>query len=160
MVNFEIDNAKPNNNRVAAEPAVAFDQGALVAVDANGQMVLADAANGVQGQAVGVALTPATDLSVYAGVPEEEFLTNLAMEERNVILGEGDRAVAFVNDILITDRDAAATLSPGQPVYLGEGGGITQTAPATSGSVVQIIGFAQSADSYLLNVQFSDTVVV
>lgn len=159
MVNFKIDNAKPNNNRMAATPAVAFEKSDLVAINAAGEMVLADALDGVQGQAVGVALTPAFDLSIYNGVPQEEFLKNTAREEHNVLLGEGDIAVAFVNDVRVEDIDGADSLNPGQPVYLAEGGGITQTKPATVGSVVQMLGLAESTNSFLLQTQFSDVVV-
>ena len=49
--------------------------------------------------------------------------------------------------------EGAASLTPGQPVYLGEtDGAVTATKPSTSGDVVQVVGVAISATSFLLNV--------
>lgn len=159
MVNLTLNNPKPNNNRINAVPGVAMTQGDLMAIDATGELVKADAANGVQGQCQGAALTEAIDLSIYTGTPEEDFLKLKAREEKNVILGDGKRGTAFRNDILVYDTEETLALDPGLPVYLAEGGGVTQTAPATAGSVVQIIGVAQDANSFMLDVQTSDTTV-
>lgn len=49
--------------------------------------------------------------------------------------------------------EGAADLTPGQPVYLGEtDGAVTATEPSTNGDVVQVVGVAISATSFLLNV--------
>lgn len=45
------------------------------------------------------------------------------------------------------------SLTPGEPVFLGTGGQITQTAPTTPGAFVKQLGRAQSTTSFVLNIQ-------
>lgn len=155
MVNFTIANPKDDNNRVAGAAVEEADQGDLVTVNAAGEIVAADAANGLQGQAVGALLNPVRD-PTHARYGDMEYVKNQLMENQNVLVGEDDRVAAIKYGVLLEDEDAAGSLTPGEPVYLAEGGGVTQTAPATTGSVVQIVGYAQDADSFLLDVQVTD----
>lgn len=156
MVNYQFDNPDADNNRIAAVPKVAFEKATLLALDVTGEFVLADAADGVQGQAVAMAAQDAYDLSSLDGNVAEEFLKNKMTEEKSVLVGEGQRAGGFRNDILVTDRDGLDAFTPGQPVYLASGGGVTQTKPATTGNAVQIVGIAQDANSFMLDIQTTD----
>lgn len=156
MVNFTIANPKDDNNRVAGAAVEEADQGDLVTVNSVGEIVAADAADGVSGQAIGALMSPVRD-PAHARYGDMEYVQNQLKENQNVLVGEDDRVAALTNGVLIEDEDAEGTLTPGEPVYLAEGGGVTQTAPATTGSVVQIVGVAQDADSYLLDVQVTDT---
>jgi hypothetical protein len=156
MVNFTIANPKDDNNRVAGAAVQEIDQGDLVTVNATGEIVPADASNGLQGQAVGVALSPVRD-PTHSRYGDLEYVKNQLYEEQNVLVGEGDRVAALKNGVLVEDEDESGSLTPGEPVYLAEGGGVTQTAPSTTGSVVQIVGIAQDPDSYLLDVEVTDT---
>lgn len=158
MVNFDIANPKDDNNRVAGAAVQEMDQGDLGTINANGEVVPADAANGVQGQALGVVLTPVRDPD-HARYGDLEYVRNQLMEEQNVLVGEGDRALLVMDGFLMEDLDEGDSLTPGEPVYLAEGGGVTQTPPSSSGSVVQVVGVAQDANSYLLDVQVSDETV-
>lgn len=156
MVNFTIANPKDDNNRVAGAAVAALDQGDLVTVNPSGEIVAADAADGVSGQAAGALMSPVVDPTA-AKYGDLEYVQNQLKEEQNVLVGEGDRVAALTQGVLIEDEDEAGSLNPGEPVYLAEGGGVTATAPATTGSVVQIVGIAQDANSYLLDVQVTDT---
>ncbi len=156
MVNFDIANPKDDNNRYAGAAVEELDQGDLGTVNANGEIVQADAADGIQGQAMGVVLTPVRDPS-HSRYGDLQYVKNQLKENQNVLVGEGDRALLIKDDLLLEDLDEADSLTPGKPVYLAEGGGVTQTAPSTSGSVVQIVGVAQDPNSFLLDVTVVDS---
>lgn len=53
---------------------------------------------------------------------------------------EGDRVTVIRYGIEMVDDDSDAGFTPGEPVYLAEGGGFTQTAPTTGGAAVQVLG--------------------
>lgn len=157
MVNFELANPAPENNKMAGTAVAGLEQGTLVTVNAAGEVVAADAADGLSGQAVGALLTAVID-PTDAKYGTTDFMQNTLKERRNVLVGDEKRAVACMNDMILEDADAEGTLTPGEPVYLAEGGGVTQAAPGSSGSIVQIVGIAEDADSYMLAVQISDEV--
>lgn len=156
MTNFTIANPKDDNNRFAGLAVEELDQGDLGTINANEEVVAADASNGIQGQAMGVVLTPVRD-PTHARYGDLEYVQNQLLENQNVLVGEDDRALLIKDNFILEDEDGADSLTPGEPVYLAEGGGITQTAPSTSGSVVQIVGMAEDANSFLLDVEFVDS---
>lgn len=158
MVNFTIANPKDDNNRYAGLAVEELDQGDLGTINANEEVVAADAANGIQGQAMGVVLTPVRD-PTHTRYGDLEYVQNQLKEEQNVLVGEDDRALLVADGFLIEDEDEADSLTPGEPVYLAEGGGVTQTQPSTSGSVVQMVGMAQDANSFLLDLEYVDSTV-
>ena len=49
-------------------------------------------------------------------------------------------------------------LTEGGVVYLNSGGGITQTEPATSGNIKQVVGFAITADTIFVDIEPGETV--
>lgn len=157
MVNFTIANPKDDNNRYAGAAVEELSQGELGTINANEEVVAADAADGVAGQAMGVVFTPVVD-PTDPKYGDLEYVQNQLKEEQNVLVGEGDRALLVEDDFLIEDEDREDTLTPGEPVYLADGGGVTQTPSTASGSVVQIVGMAQDANSYLLSIQYVDEI--
>lgn len=161
MTDFQLANPKPDNNRIAGNVAQALEQAEFVRVNADEELVPADVSLGVEGQAAGVAATPVID-------PDDpkygttDFMQNTLREERSLLVGEDGRAGGFVNDIIVEDQDGEDPLTPGQPVYLAQGsatadGWVTQDpSMLDTGEAVQIIGYAEDTNSFLLQVQFTD----
>jgi len=120
-------------------------QGTLVGVDNSGsepQLVEADAANGIP--AVGVLLPQEVfpeDPHSYVGSHEltEEMAQMFSEMDRTEV---GDRVTLIRYGVELANDGADMDLTPGEPVYLAEGGGFTQTKPSNSGSIVQILGVA------------------
>lgn len=115
------------------------NEGDLVAIDDTGDVVEADAANGVSGKARGVIMGPARDLSNYGS----DFMeTQLVVETEYDLVGE-DRKTFFEYGFRVRNQDEDWDFTPGADIYLAEGGGYTETKPTTSGSVVQQVGYAK-----------------
>ena len=119
-------------------------QGTLVGIKDNGDgtysLVEADADSSVAIPAVGV-LFPEEIVDASA-IPQHDLYDiheQLVNEYRTLT---GDRATAIFRGIEMVNNDDDTSFTPGQPVYLDVGGGFTQTAPSTSGEVVQRIGLA------------------
>jgi len=49
-------------------------------------------------------------------------------------------------------------LTPGSNVYLGSGGGITQTAPSVTDELLQVVGFALTADTIFVDIHPAEVV--
>jgi hypothetical protein len=137
MVNARIaTGAEQPINRDGAVSQYAGEEAELVGMDANGDWQKADAATGVAVNAVGVLMAPVTDPSNY---PNEEL--RIVVEANRELVGE-NRIAAAKYGLIIENSDEDWGFTPGQPVYLGEGGGYTQTEPSDSGDLVQVVGMA------------------
>lgn len=168
MAEFELANPKPDNNRIAGMATEALEQAQFVRVNDQEELVPADVSLGVEGQAAGAAATPVID-------PDDpkygttDFMQNQLREQNIVLVGEGQRAGGFVNDIIIEDQEGMDELVPGQPVYLAQGSvnedtiglPVTQDPDADLdvGEARQLIGYAEDSNSFLLQVQFTDETV-
>jgi len=141
MVNYDIaSNTEYIENRQASGTIqYECDEGDLVAVNSSGNVVMADAANGVAGKARGVVLGPAVDKANYGSDFSE---TSLVVESNYDLVGKS-RKTYFEYGVRVRNRDEDWNFTPGADIYLAEGGGYTETAPATSGSVVQKVGYAK-----------------
>ena len=161
MADYQLANPKPDNNRIAGAAAQALDQAEFVRVNSNEELVPADVTAGVSVQAAGVAATPVIDPS-DAKYGTTDFMQNQLYDNNILLVGEGGRAGGFRNDIIIEDQDGNNELTPGMPVYLAQGaasgvGMVTQdTADLASGDIIQIVGYAEDANSFVLDVQFTD----
>jgi hypothetical protein len=145
MVDFNVatGNTGPLNRTGAESLQVSGDdvQATPVSIqrDGNGgyEVVEADATSGVP--AVGVLLhekvfDPST---LPTGQHFQDLEEQLVNENYTFV---GDRGVFYWDGIEVVNNDADTDWDPSQPVYLAEGGGFTDTEPATSGSVVQVMG--------------------
>lgn len=138
MVNVTIaTSAEQPMNSDGAHSTIEASEGDLVGLNSDGDIVAADAATGTAIPAVGVLATPVDDPSNY---PDGQFeaAANQARSNRALI---NETKVGFVRygaEIRNTDEDWGFT--PGEPVYLAEGGGFTQTKPADAGDLVQYLG--------------------
>lgn len=66
----------------------------------------------------------------------------------------GDEVTYFTHGIYIEDEDGDVSFTPNEPVYLGVGGGVTQTEPSGTGDLQQVLGVAVNQTTFLLDVDF------
>jgi len=150
MVNAKI--ATSAEQPINSDGAVAnetFGEGDLVSLNASGELVAADAASGLP--AVGVAATPVDDPSTYPD-GQFEYAAKVAESSRAQI---NDTKVGYVkHGVEVVNNDGDCGFTPGEPVYLGDGGDYVQSKPADGGDVVQAVGSAgPDGESVFLNVQ-------
>jgi hypothetical protein len=123
-------------NRDGAVSQYAGEEGDLVGMDVNGDLVLADADSATAVNAVGVLAAPVTDPADY---PNEEL--RVIIEANRELVGE-NRIGAIKYGVILENADEDWGFAPGQPVYLDAGGGYTQTEPSAVGDLVQVVGMA------------------
>lgn len=144
-------------NSDGAVSTVEAGEGDLVGLNGDGDLVLADAATGTAVAAVGVLATPVDDPSNYPS-GQFEYAALTAESNRAQI---NDTRVGYVRygaEIVNEDEDWGFT--PGDPVYLAEGGGFTQTAPSDAGDLEQYLGYAQpDGESVFLEIDGDYTTV-
>jgi hypothetical protein len=144
-------------NSDGAVSTVEASEGDLVGLDGNGEIVAADAATGTAIPAVGVLATPVDDPANY---PSGQF--QYAAETANANRAQiNDQKVGFVRyGVEVVNEDGDWGFTPGEPVYLGEGGGWTQTKPADTGDLVQYVGTAlPDGESVFLDIDGDYTTV-
>jgi hypothetical protein len=145
-------------NSDGAPSTVSASEGDLIGLNGDADIVAADAATGVQEPAVGVLATPVDDPADY---PDESGQFNYARQQalanRATINNEKVGYVRYGVELVNEDADWGFT--PGEPVYLGEGGGFTQTEPSDSGDLVQVLGYAIDAESVMLEIDADYTTV-
>lgn len=143
-------------NRDGGLAQAEVQEGDLVGLDANGDVVKADADSATAIPAVGVAAAPTDDLSNYSSSPD---IVRSVVESERVLVGR-DR-VAFINHgVIIENADEDWDFTPGEPVFLGAGGAYTQTEPAdASGDLRQVVGLAvEDGNTLFLNINYDYTV--
>lgn len=152
------------NNQVAGEDV----QATPVGIDYSGtdpELVEADAATGSAQHAIGVLLPEEVvdESTLPTGSHFQDLEEQLVNEYRTL---KGDRVTVVFTGIELVNDDDDTTWDPGEPVYLAEGGGFTQTAPADAGDIEQVMGVALTPDDggdgkdrMYLNVEFDYTTV-
>jgi hypothetical protein len=143
-------------NTDGAVSTVAAGEGATVGLDGNGELAQADAASGSAVPAVGVLATPVDDPSNYPG-DQFEYAAKVAESQRNLV--NEDRAGYVRYGVELVNEDADWGFTPGEPVYLAEGGGFTQTEPSNTGDLVQVLGYAVEAEVVMLEIDADYTTV-
>lgn len=137
-------------NSDGAVSTIEAGEGDLVGLDANGELVAADADDTVQAPAVGVLATPVDDPANYPS-GQFEYAANVA--EANRALINDDKAGYVRYGVELTNEDEDWGFTPGEPVYLDVGGGFTQTKPdGTTGNLIQNLGYAIDAESVMLEI--------
>jgi hypothetical protein len=157
MVNARIaTGAEQPINRDAGLAGEVANEGDLVGMDSNGKIVLADAATGTAINAIGILAAPVDDLSNYSG--SIDLVQSVVEAER--VLVDRDRVAVISYGVLIENSDEDWGFTPGQPVYLAEGGGYTQTPPSDAGDLDQCVGMAtEDGETVFINVQYDYTTV-
>ncbi|TQQ81858.1 hypothetical protein [Halonotius roseus] len=127
-------------NRDGAVSQFAGQEGDLVGRNADGDWVQADAVaeanGGAEVNASGVLAAPVTDPTDFS---QEEV--RVIIEANRELIGEA-RVGVVKYGIIIENADEDWGFTPGQPVYLGASGAYTQTPPATTGDIEQVVGEA------------------
>lgn len=156
MVNPKIaTSAEQPINVDGAVSTVTGDEGDLVGLDGSGELVAADAATGTAIPAVGLLAASVDDLSNYSGDPQ--IVQSLIESNRELVNDDKVPYVRYGVEVVNKDQDWGFT--PGEPVYLAEGGGFTQTKPADSGDLVQSLGVAVEAEVIHLDIDPDYTTV-
>jgi len=145
-------------NSDGAVSTIAANEGDLVGLDGNGDLVAADAASGPAQPAVGLLASPVRDPSNFpAEGGDFEFARTVAQSQYNVI---NEEKVGYVRyGVELVNRDADWGFTPGEPVYLALGGGFTQTKPSSAGELVQPLGYAIDGESVMLEIDADYTTV-
>ncbi|WP_372611631.1 hypothetical protein [Halomonas sp.] len=147
-------------------------QGTLVGYQDNGgvaELVEANAVTGVAVPALGVLLQE--QVIDLATIPTGSYLQDLEEQlvQENKTLKD-DRGTFVFNGIEMVNNDDDTSFNYGEPVYLAEGGGFTQTKPADAGDIVQCVGMCippnedagigtEQGDRILLDVDWDYTTV-
>jgi hypothetical protein len=151
MVNVKIaTSAEQPINSDGAVSTVTGEEGDLVGLDSNGELVAADADDAVAVPAVGLLATPVDDPSSYP-TGQFEYAAKTAEANRAAINDDKVGYIRYGAEIVNKDEDWGFT--PGEPVYLAVGGGFTQAKPdGTAGNIVQALGYAIDAESVMLEI--------
>lgn len=137
-------------NSDGAVSTVEASEGDPVGLNSDGDLVTADAATGTAVHAVGILATPVDDPSNY---PSGQF--QYAAETANANRAQiNDQQVGYVRyGVEIVNEDADWGWTPGDPVYLAEGGGYTDTAPSDTGDLKQYLGYVlPDGESFFLEI--------
>lgn len=126
--------------------------------DGEAEIVVADADSAVAEPAMGVLMETVNDpadlnVTGYEDSYIEQRQLRREMREQEYTL-VGDEATYITHGIHVTDVDDELNMTPGEPVYLDVGGGVTQTKPTGTGEVQQKVGVAVDAYTFLLDVDF------
>lgn len=157
MTNVKIaTGAEQPINRDGAIVAAEVEEGDPVGIDANGDIIVADADSAVAVHAVGIAMAPSDDLANYTGHPD--FVRSVVESER--VLVNRDRLAFGKYGFILENSDEDWAFTPGEPVYLAAGGGYTQTKPSAIGDVVQCLGVAtDDGEAMFLDIDYQYEVV-
>jgi len=163
MTDFNFSKARNHPlNRDGETIEVKASEGDVVGLTENGsgetEMVVADADAGVQQPALGFLLEEVQDpsnvsVSGFQDAYIEQRQLRREMREDDYTL-VGDEATYVSYGVFVENVDEDTDFTPNEPVYLGVGGGLTQTAPSASGELVQRLGVAVDAHSVFVDVEF------
>lgn len=159
-MNWNITKAKNHPlNRDGEEVTIQATEGDVVGLstDADDNPIIVEADKDNSQPAIGVMMEEVqdpTDLQVsgYRDAYLEQRQLRREMREEDDYTLVGDQATYIFHGVMLTDVDGDASYTPGEPVFLGSGGGITQ--PAPSSGIVQRLGVAVDADEIILDVEF------
>lgn len=141
-------------NRDGGVSQYAGNEGDLVGMDANGDLVKADGDSATAINAVGILAAPVTD---PANFTHEEL--RVIVEANRELVGES--RIGVVNSgVIVENADEDWNFTPGEVVLLAPGGGFTQTEPAgTSGDLRQVVGVAtDDGNAVFLDIDYDYTV--
>jgi hypothetical protein len=163
MTNFKFAKVKDtplNRDGETSEPTFTGTEGNLVGltenVDGETEVVDADADSAVAQPAIGVLLEDVRDRSYWTAELRDNGTMSRQLDASYDInrTQPGDEVTYVSYGIYLEDVDDEVDFTPNEPVYLDVGGGVTQTAPATTDDLQQVLGVAVNAHTFLLDVQF------
>lgn len=162
MTDIKFSKAKNHPlNRDGETIEVIAEEGDLVGLTENNdgetEMVAADADSAAPQPAMGVLMEEVQDpanISVSgfedAYIEQRQLRREVKTEDYTLV---GDEGTYVFTGIYLEDVDGDLDLTPNEPVYLAVGGGVTQTKPdGTTGNLLQYVGVAVDATTFLLDV--------
>jgi len=149
-------------NRDGETITVKASEGDLVGLTENNdgetEMVQADADSDSPQPAMGVLMEEVqdpTDVNVSGfedAYIEQRQLRRQVREDDYTLVG--DEGTYVFTGVYLEDVDGDLDLTPNEPVYLAVGGGVTQSKPdGTTGNILQYVGVAVDATTFLLDVE-------
>lgn len=166
MTNVKIASAgeRIENRQASGVIQYAGEEGDVVGINPDGDLIQADAAAASAQPARGVLLGGAKDPANYGQDFDE---TRLVVEANYDLVGE-DRLAYFEYGVRVRNKDEDWGFTPNEPVYLDKGGGFTQDLSTHgAGDLRQIIGYAKRgaqsdgvgvANEVVINVQEAEEI--
>ncbi|MFA6006069.1 MAG: hypothetical protein WC775_06350 [Patescibacteria group bacterium] len=108
-----------------------INKGDFIGINSDGDAVLAN--SGIDDETAVEARGAAWDDGTVGDAIKTVDLTRIGFVRTNKLAGFSD-------------------LTPGGTVYLGSGGGITQTAPSATAEILQVLGFAVTDDTIFIDI--------
>lgn len=130
---------------LTVETKVDMAEGLLFGLDENGMAVIADATISAPIHAVGIVDRTST----------EPFGSAFKLNGDN-ILRKGEHVDVYTHAVLYASKDEVGSGKVGDPVYLGAGGKVTLTAPATSTNIVQKVGILANPKTGAVRLSIGD----
>jgi len=163
MTNFKFAKFKDtplNRDGETSEPSFTGTEGDLIGlmenVDGETEVVHADADSASPQPAMGVLLEDVRDRSYWTAQLHDNGTMGRQLDasyKKNRTL-PGDEVTYVSYGIYVEDVDDSMDFNVNEPVYLDVGGGVTQTAPSTTGDLQQVLGVAVGPQTFLLDVDF------
>lgn len=162
MTNFKFAKVKDtplNRDGETSEATFTGTEGDVIGLTENAdgetEVVPADADSASPQPAIGVLLEDVRDRSYWSVNLHDNGTMSRQIDaqyESNYTL-PGDEVTYVRYGIYCEDVDGDVNFTPNEPVYLGAGGGVTQTAPSTTGDLQQVLGVAVDATTFVLDVE-------
>lgn len=161
MTNFKfakVKDAPLNRDGETSEGSFTGTEGDVIGLTANAdgetEVVGADADSAVAQPAIGVLLENVRDRSYWSTNLHDNGTMGRRLDEAydTQRTQPGDEVTYVRYGIYCEDVDGDVAFTPNEPVYLDAGGGVTQTAPATTGDIQQVLGVAVNETTFMLDV--------
>jgi hypothetical protein len=125
-------------------------------VDDNTIVVGADGDNAAPQSAIGVLLENVRDRSYWTAQLHNNGTMGRALDEAydKNRTQPGDEVTYVSYGIYCEDVDDDVSFTAGEPVYLGVGGGVTQSPRGNAGDLQQVLGVAVNQTTFMLDVDF------
>lgn len=161
MVNFKFSKVKDtplNRDGETSEGTFTGTEADVIGLTENGdgdtEVVGADADSASPQPAIGVLLEDVRDRSYWSANLHDNGTMSRQLDESYAKnrTHPGDEVTYVSYGIYVEDVDDEKDFTPNEPVYLDVGGGVTQTAPSTTGDIQQVLGVAVDAHTFKLDV--------
>lgn len=160
-MNFKFSKVKDtplNRDGETSEATFTGTEGDLIGltenVDGETEVVGADADSASPQPAIGVLLEDVRDRSYWSTNLHDNGTMDRQLDAQYDInrTQPGDEVTYVSYGIYVEDVDDEVDFTPNEPVYLDVGGGVTQTAPSTTGDLIQVLGVAVNTHTFKLDV--------
>lgn len=161
MTNFKFAKVKDkplNRDGETSEGTFTGTEGDVIGLTENAdgetEVVAADADAAAPQPAIGVLLENVRDRSYWSTTLHDNGTMARQLDEAydKNRTQPGDEVTYVSYGIYCEDVDGTVSFTPNEPVYLGVGGGVTQSPQADNGDIVQRLGLAVNTTTFMLDV--------